>query len=190
MCILKVTHPRAVLLSYLLFFERLIRASFDTASLAILDKLNIIEDLLRKPNPTPPVSVQPLSPLKSDNNAVQTPASVPSVLSAVAPEKPVASTRRRMSIETVLSWTAFAAQAPNLDLKGLLVSTDVGNTGHTVPTDFMNQTENEEQLLQRFLDNVFIYNPILEESALQQCLREIQYQGLKWDVRSCLVVGF
>lgn len=93
-----------------------------------------------------------------------------------------------MSIETVLSWHAFTEQAPNLDLKGLLVADDIGNAGHSINTDFMNETSNEEPLLQRFLDTVFIYNPILEEPILQQCIREIQFHGLKWDARSCLVV--
>lgn len=160
---------------------------FDTASLAILEKLNTIEELLRKPTPTPPL-VQ--SPSRHDSNAVQTPASVPSVLSAAAPEKPLTSTRRRMSIETVLSWQAFSDQAPNLNLKGLLVADDIGKSGsHLSSADFPNHFENDKQLLQRFLDNVFIYNPILEESVLHQCIREIQFHGLQWDAKSCLVVS-
>ena len=159
--------------------------SFDTASLAILEKLNTIEELLRKPNPTPP----PLSPPKQDSNVAQTPASIPSVLSAAAPEKPIASTRRRMSIETVLSWQAFADQSPNLDLKGLLVRDDIGQVETSLNTDFMQQSGYEDQLLQRFLDNVFIYNPVLEEAVLQQYIREIQFHGLKWDAKSCLLVS-
>lgn len=163
----------------------LIFDSFDTASLAILDKLNTIEELLRKPVPTP---TQSFSPARHESNVAQTPASIPSVLSAAAPEKPIASTRRRMSIETVLSWPAFADQSPNLDLKGLLVSFDIGRKGSSIANDFLHQNGNEEQLLQKFLDNVFIYNPVLEEAVLHQYIREIQFHGLKWDARSCLVV--
>lgn len=166
-------------------YHMLICRSFDTASLAILEKLNTIEELLRKPTPTP----QPQSPPRQDSNVAQTPASIPSVLSAAAPEKPMASTRRRMSIETVLSWQAFADQSPNLDLKGLLVRDDIGQAESSLNTDFMQQTGYEEQLLQRFLDNVFIYNPVLEEAVLQQYIREIQFHGLKWDAKSCLLVG-
>ena len=163
----------------------LIHGSFDTASLAILEKLNTIEELLRKPYPTP----QPQSPVRNDSNVAQTPASIPSVFSAVAPEKPITSTRRRMSIETVLSWQAFAVHSPNLDLKGLLVSNDIGSAGSSLNTDFMQQAGYEEQLLQRFLDTVFSYNPVLEEANLHQYIREIQFHGLKWDAKSCLVVG-
>lgn len=94
-----------------------------------------------------------------------------------------------MSIETVLSWQAFSEQSPNLDLKELLVANDIGKSGSTISNDFMHHVENEEQLLQRFLDNVFIYNPILEESVLHQCIREIQFHGLQWDAKSCLVVS-
>jgi len=160
------------------------RSSFDTASLAILEKLNTIEELLRKPNP----AAQTQSPTRQDRDAAQTPASIPSVLSAAAPEKPIASTRRRMSVETVLSWQAFADQSPSLDLKGLLVRDDIGQAEGSLNTDFMQQTGYEEQLLQRFLDNVFIYNPVLEEAVLQQFIREIQFHGLKWDAKSCLLV--
>lgn len=161
--------------------------SFDTASLAILEKLNTIEELLRKTKSTP----QPQSPPRrpEDGNVAQTPASIPSVLSAAAPEKPIASTRRRMSVETVLSWQAFANQSPNLDLKALLVRDDIGQVESSLNTDFMQQTGYEEQLLQRFLDNVFIYNPVLEEAVLQQYIREIQFHGLKWDAKSCLLVS-
>lgn len=95
-----------------------------------------------------------------------------------------------MSIETVLSWQAFSDQSPNLDLKGLLVADDIGKSGSTINNaDFANHSEHEAQLLQRFLDNVFIYNPILEESVLHQCIREIQFHGLQWDAKSCLVVS-
>ncbi|KAK5941977.1 Zcf27p [Knufia obscura] len=160
----------------------LVQNVFDTASLAILEKLNTIEELLRKPNPTPP----PQSPGRHD---AQTPASIPSTLSAAAPEKPIASPRRRMSIETVLSWQAFADQSPNLDLKGLLVRDDIGGqTESSLNTDFMQQTGYEDDLLQRFLDNVFIYNPVLEEAVLQQYIREVQFHGLKWDAKSCLLL--
>lgn len=164
----------------------LMKDSFDTASLAILDKLNTIEELLRKPNLAP---IHPFSPPRHDNNVAQTPASIPSVLSAAAPEKPITSTRRRMSIETVLSWQAFVDQAPNLDLKSLLASPTIGQAGSSLGSDFFHQHGNEEQLLQRFLDNVFIYNPILEEAVLHQHIREIQFHGLKWDANSCLVVS-
>lgn len=95
-----------------------------------------------------------------------------------------------MSIETVLSWQAFADQSPNLDLKGLLVRDDIGGqTESSLNTDFMQQTGYEDDLLQRFLDNVFIYNPVLEEAVLQQYIREVQFHGLKWDAKSCLLVG-
>ena len=91
-----------------------------------------------------------------------------------------------MSIETVLSWQAFAELTPDLDLKGLLTSHDIGRSGST---DIIHHEGNEEQLLQRFLDTVFIYNPVLEEAVLHQYLREIQYHGLKWDAKSCLCVS-
>lgn len=94
-----------------------------------------------------------------------------------------------MSIETVLSWQAFAELPPNLDLKTLLVRDDIARSASSLSMDFMHEHGGEEQLLQRFLDSVFIFNPVLEEAALHQCIREIQFHGLQWDAKSCLLVG-
>lgn len=82
----------------------------------------------------------------------------------------------------------FNSQAPNLNLKRLL--SGQGDNVHqnlSLATDF--EPGAEEHLLQRFLDTVFIYNPVLEESDLHQYIREIQFNGLGWDARSCLLVS-
>lgn len=119
---------------------------------------------------------------------MQTPASVPSVLSATAPEKPLASVGRRMSVETVLSWPAFVAQSPALDLKTLFASANDSLTRTSSINDFFPEQGSEAELLQHFLDHVFIFNPVLEEADLQQYVREVQFNGLKWDGKSCLLV--
>lgn len=93
-----------------------------------------------------------------------------------------------MSIETILSWPAFADQSPVIYLKSLLNPSDVGPPNHS-RADVIHQDVRYEELLQRFLDNVFIYNPVLEETTLQQFIREIEFQGFGFDAKSCLLVN-
>lgn len=92
-----------------------------------------------------------------------------------------------MSIETVLSWPIFHEYSPKLDLKGLLASTTNFPTLATpITTEFGSVVD--ENLIQRFLDNVFIYNPILEEADLHSHVQEVQVHGMGWDGKSCLLV--
>lgn len=93
-----------------------------------------------------------------------------------------------MSIETILSWPAFIDQSPVTYLKSLLNPSDVGPVNHT-RADVVHQDVRYDDLLQRFLDNVFIYNPVLEEDTLNQFVREIEFHGFGFDAKSCLLVG-
>lgn len=44
-------------------------------------------------------------------------------------------------------------------------------------------------LCRNFLDYVHVRNPLLEPSGLEQYAKESAESGLKWDAKSCLVVG-
>lgn len=93
-----------------------------------------------------------------------------------------------MSIETVLSWPAFADQSPNTYLKSLLSPSPAA---HASPyrSDVIHHNFRSDDLLQRFLDNVFIYNPVIEETTLYQYVREIEFHGFGSDAKSCLLVS-
>jgi hypothetical protein len=93
-----------------------------------------------------------------------------------------------MSIETILSWPAFAVQSPVTYLKSLLNPSDVGPVNYS-RADVIHPDVRYDELLQRFLDNVFIYNPVLEESTLHQFVREIEFHGFSFDAKSCLLVS-
>jgi Fungal specific transcription factor domain len=92
-----------------------------------------------------------------------------------------------MNIENVLSWPLFEDQNPNLDLKALL-----NEQAHDIPTsssigDF-DQTSSEEHLVRRFMDRVFIFNPVLDEAKVQKYARDTRYNGIGWDAQSCLLL--
>lgn len=93
-----------------------------------------------------------------------------------------------MSIETVLSWPAFADQSPNTYLKSLLSPSPAAHT-NPYRSDVIHHNFRSDDLLQRFLDNVFIYNPVIEETTLYQYVREIEFHGFGSDAKSCLLVS-
>lgn len=93
-----------------------------------------------------------------------------------------------MSIETVLSWPTFADQSPNTYLKSLL-ATPPDDHAKPFRSEVIHQNVRSDQLLQRFLDNVFIYNPVIEETTLYQYIREIEFHGFGSDAKSCLLVS-
>lgn len=47
----------------------------------------------------------------------------------------------------------------------------------------------EETLVARFMDNVFIYNPVLEEAKIHRYMRDARFNGIGWDAQSCLLVS-
>jgi hypothetical protein len=91
-----------------------------------------------------------------------------------------------MNIENVLSWPVFDDQNPNLDLKSLL--NDENAISSQLPPIVDVEESQEEVLVQRFMENVFIFNPVLEEAKLQKYIRDARLNGLGWDAQSCLLV--
>ena len=92
-----------------------------------------------------------------------------------------------MNIENVLSWPVFEDENPSLDLKNLL--NDSNDVSSQFPPMFSEVDHYpDEQLVQRFLDHVFIFNPVLEEAKVHKYLRDARFTGLGWDAQSCLLV--
>ncbi|KAJ9499416.1 hypothetical protein H2202_004999 [Exophiala xenobiotica] len=159
---------------------------FDSASLAILDKLNTIEELLRGPHDDRRTAVT-AAPSSADPDARGTLSRLKS-LNSPSLERAKDSAPFHMNIEGVLSWSVFDDLSPNLDLKGLLNS---GN--QAVPLQLSVATEfdehfAEETLVARFMNNVFIYNPVLEEAKIHRYMRDARFNGIGWDAQSCLLL--
>lgn len=97
-----------------------------------------------------------------------------------------------INIEAVLSWPVFEDQGFDLrlDLKSLL---QADNNDHRDPPimslgeDF--ESSVADQLLQQFLDNVHIFNPVLEGGKVREYMRSARFNGLGWDAPSCLLVS-
>ncbi|KAK5261663.1 Zcf27p [Exophiala xenobiotica] len=154
--------------------------------LPILDKLNTIEELLRGPHDDRRTAVT-AAPSSADPDARGTLSRLKS-LNSPSLERAKDSAPFHMNIEGVLSWSVFDDLSPNLDLKGLLNS---GN--QAVPLQLSVATEfdehfAEETLVARFMNNVFIYNPVLEEAKIHRYMRDARFNGIGWDAQSCLLL--
>ncbi|KIW43069.1 hypothetical protein, variant [Exophiala oligosperma] len=164
--------------------------SFDSASLAILDKLNTIEELLRGgTNDRAQVHQAAVAAATSiaETDARGTLSRLKS-LNSPSLERAKDSAPFHMNIEGVLSWSVFDDLSPNLDLKGLLNSSNQPvPLIPSVDTEFDEHVA-EETLVARFMSNVFIYNPVLEEAKVHRYMRDARYIGIGWDAQSCLLL--
>jgi hypothetical protein len=95
-----------------------------------------------------------------------------------------------INIEAVLSWSVFEDQSldQRLDLKSLLQTNNDYSEAPpmSVGADF--ESRATSQLLQRFLDNVHIFNPVLEETKVREYMRNASFNGMGWDSQSCLLL--
>jgi hypothetical protein len=101
------------------------------------------------------------------------------------------------TVESVLSWPIFEGQFNSLPkLRDLMTNPSSGNLDHLSPqssgkTQHLIGVELEScsNLLDMFFGRVHIKNPILEEKEVRQWSKEISFNGIGWDSRSCLVVS-
>jgi hypothetical protein len=100
-----------------------------------------------------------------------------------------------MSIESILKWSIFSETAPHLipaletpliEIVGQPRPKYVGPPSSTLP-DLSPETIN--RLVQNFLDNNHIKNPVLDVKELWADAREFAESGPQWDGSSCLIVG-
>lgn len=94
-----------------------------------------------------------------------------------------------INIETVLTWPVFVdlnfTERP--DLRSLLRSDKSHVVLPTLPFPAGFGLYAPRQLLQKFLDNVHIFNPILEETTVREYMLA-SLNGFGWDAQSCLMV--
>jgi hypothetical protein len=151
-------------------------STFDSASLAILDKLNTLEELLRAQDERVQPSVVNQDHVRTDGSPGQATISQLKELNSPSLERTKDDTCH-MNIEGVLSWSVFDNVGPNLDLKGLLNSCQDANQNTSIPLDFDEHVV-EEELLARFMNNVYIYNPVLEEAKIHRYMRDARFNGI------------
>jgi hypothetical protein len=103
-----------------------------------------------------------------------------------------------MSIESLLKWPVFSEAAPHLIPAFQVPLVEVA--GHPEPncrtTGLQSSTtipdldrDAIDRLVQNFLDNNYVKNPILDVQSLRAFARDFAESGPQWDAKSCLLVG-
>jgi len=140
-------------------------------------------------------SVNWRSPAVSEmvQNKPGSPVSVPS--DDAPPSAEVLLRASDMSIESILKWSIFSEAAPHLvpaldipliEVVGRPNPNNIDQPSSTLP-DLSPDTIN--RLVQNFLNNNHIKNPVLDVKALWADAREFAESGPQWDARSCLLVS-
>ena len=155
---------------------------FDPASLAILQRLDTLEKLLLTKH---------TNLLETTENVMcPSQSSDPKDLASPSLERTSDSLPCYINIEAVLSWPVFEDHnlGQRLDLKSLLQAEHHGVEASPMSNGPEFESRETGQLLQRFLDNVHIFNPILEENKVREYMRNASFNGLAWDAQSCLLL--
>ena len=151
-----------------------------------MDKLNTLEELLKAQNGPAQIAAA------TSSTAADSPSrgllSRLKSLNSPSLERSKDAAPCHINIEGVLGLKIFDDVSPNLDLKGLLNSSHGSNQKLSIVSDFEEHVA-EEELVARFMNNVFIYNPILEEAKIQRYMRDARFNGIGWDAQSCLLVS-
>ncbi|KAH6706409.1 hypothetical protein BKA61DRAFT_739337 [Leptodontidium sp. MPI-SDFR-AT-0119] len=169
-------------------YEEKDKSTFDAASLAILQRLDGLEDLIRssasgntggQARPTDHVSSF-TSPKQPGSPALESPAL----------ERPDASALCHINIETVLCWPIFGDLNLDrrLDLRYLLQSRNPDSEPPPISITLDFENVGAPKLLQRFFEEVHIYNPVLEVETVEEYVRYARFNGLGWDAPSCLLL--
>jgi hypothetical protein len=158
---------------------------FDPASLAILDRLEQLEQLIRGKQMAVTPPNHPPQPEEQFTLGYASP----------APDLQFGPDFSTVTIETVLAWNVFGGKFDSrLDLKCLLRSREMPSSPLTSPVGenipLINSLEmgSCNRLLDSFLGRVHIANPILDVSAVRGMVHNACMNGICWDPQSCLVV--
>ena len=157
---------------------------------AILDRIDRLEwTLLVAPKYSHPSSTQCRSSSPVISNASR---AANEAKASIPPSNPYFFT-----VESVLSWPIFDGQYnSSLNLTDLMTSPSSGNLDYLSPQSSGKshplmgvELESCSNLLDNFFSRIHIKNPILDEKEIGQWAREISFNGIGWDSRSCLVVS-
>ncbi|KAH8693734.1 hypothetical protein BGW36DRAFT_383597 [Talaromyces proteolyticus] len=164
-------------------------SSFDPASLAILDRLEQLEQLIREKStvsnsqlPPPPPAPAPVEEFTLSYGSP-------------APDLHFGPDFSTVTIETVLAWDVFRGRFNSqLDLKSLLrdvespPSPNTSPVGETIPLINSLELGSCNRLLDSFLVRVHIANPILDIGLARGYMNHACIHGVGWDAQSCLVL--
>ncbi|OQE38064.1 hypothetical protein PENCOP_c009G07705 [Penicillium coprophilum] len=162
-------------------YRQICFSTFDSASLAILKRIDDLETLIQtKVNDPLPVapSNAPLavsSPSTSHDNWSP-------VLDQQTQWKP-----SFINIEEVLRWPVFHDQ--DLESRLHLISPSEENTSHPdLPISVDLDLRAADHLVHSFFNNVHIFNPTLKEEDINEYVSTVALNGIGWDAMSCLLL--
>jgi hypothetical protein len=157
---------------------------------AILDRIDRLEKKLLAGQWHPDQSTQP-------NNA--TPGASKATPAAHDLSDPTTSNHPSFfTVESVLRWPIFEGQYGScLNLRELMTNPASASLDYLSPQSsgkgqarMSVEVESCSKLLDNFFSRIHIKNPVLDEKEIRQWAREISFNGIGWDGRSCLVVSW
>ncbi|KAK7592007.1 hypothetical protein V3481_006643 [Fusarium oxysporum f. sp. vasinfectum] len=158
------------------------KSSFDAASLAILERLENLENLFRAANPDVP-SQREAAPQLS-------PGITPRSLQHIHLDVPGSSEAYHVNAEAVLEWPVLRSVAQDQPLKLASILKAHRSSQHADAPRLLAISDLDPAstgpLLQRFVDNFHIYNPVFEISQVQEYIKTTLYNGPGWNVKSCI----
>ncbi|KAK2669813.1 hypothetical protein RAB80_015339 [Fusarium oxysporum f. sp. vasinfectum] len=158
------------------------RPCFDAASLAILERLENLENLFRAANPDVP-SQREAAPQLS-------PGITPRSLQHIHLDVPGSSEAYHVNAEAVLEWPVLRSVAQDQPLKLASILKAHRSSQHADAPRLLAISDLDPAstgpLLQRFVDNFHIYNPVFEISQVQEYIKTTLYNGPGWNVKSCI----
>lgn len=159
--------------------------SFDPASLAILDRLEQLEKLIREQHIE--VNQHPAPP-SVEQSALS--------YGSPAPDLQFGPDLSTVTIETVLAWDVFQGRFDaQLDLRTVLKNYEMppspitSPVGEAIPLINSLELGSCNRLLDSFLSRVHIANPILDIDLMRSYVNHACLNGIGWDAQSCLVVS-
>ncbi|KAJ5392627.1 hypothetical protein N7509_008117 [Penicillium cosmopolitanum] len=159
---------------------RLKRTKFDSASLAILKRIDDLEALIQtKANDPPPVALP--------NVLCSSSSSSPNDIWASGLEQQTQLEPCFINIEEVLKWPVFDDHEFDPRLY-LLSPSDESTVQPNLQTSVDLDLRVADHLVRSFFDNVHIFNPTLKEEDINEYVRSVQLNGIGWDAMSCLLL--
>ncbi|KAF9893075.1 hypothetical protein FE257_012486 [Aspergillus nanangensis] len=167
---------------------------FDPASLAILERVNHVIELLETPSSKSPHRIGSSGihnkPDRSDfissyDDQIANDLNAQDELRVDTPGFPATIN----SCEGVLRWPIFNNLAPCT--QSFVFETEIKNTqtsNASVSLGGSVQDDDMVLLAERFLSYVHIKNPVLNVSGFKRHVRDVAMNGLRWDGQSCLIL--
>ncbi|KAJ5328875.1 hypothetical protein N7452_009265, partial [Penicillium brevicompactum] len=151
-------------------------SSFDSASLAILKRMDDLESLIQSVSNAPlvvsPAAFCSTSPSSRDHSGVN------------AQEHRVTFL---VNAEAVLRWPVFESiSIQPSPYQSSAAQDDYHSPGLSIPVDL--DLQSGGHFIERFFEDVHIFNPVLEEQDVIEYLGEVQRNGIGWDAKSCLML--